>query len=217
MASRENPVNWLLGNREILAVLFVAVAWLAQKLGVVKDKKAAPGGAPKAEAVGDGEAERTRRVQEEIRRKISERRAGAPPVPASARSGGEPPPPLLSPRPVAPEPGGLWGDIFQAQSEESPAAEPSPREAELEAVLARQRGLGEKMRQLESASSAASAGAGGVATVYSAASMPQPGAVRMPVPSASPNAWLAQLQERQTARRAIVLREVLGPPVGMRR
>ena len=214
MASRENPVNWLLGNREVLAVLFVAFAWLAQKLGIAKEKRAVKSAGPKGTASENDEAERTRRVQEEIRRKIAERRAVAPPVLPSSRLGREPAPPVVAPRPAAPPPVS-WGDVLEPQSGEPREEELPTRAMDLEAVLDRQRGLGEKMRRLESASLAASAEAGG----YTAG-----GAVAMlaqlePVMPASPPsfAWLSELRERQGARRAMVLREVLGPPVGLRR
>jgi hypothetical protein len=212
MASRENPVNWLLGNREILALLFVAFAWLAQRLGMAKSKTAATGGESKGAAAADDEAERTRRVQEEVRRRISERRAGAAPVPAPSRFGREPAPPIVAPRPVASGPGDPWGEIFRREPEE-PAGLPT-RAAKLEAVLARQSELEKKMIRLESASSAASAEAGGSSGDRPAALSSQTGAAMPLNPS---YAWLSQLRERQGARRAIVLREVLGPPVGMRR
>jgi hypothetical protein len=202
MASRENPVNWLLGNREFLALLFVAVAWLAQRFGLTKDKKPTLPGGTKEAAADNDEAERTRRVQEEIRRKISERRAEAPP------------PVFL--RPAAAEPAPRWGEILQTDSEE-PREESSPaRDGELEAILDRQRELEKKMRRLESASSAASAQAGGISADRPASPLSQPGMALQPVSSAPPYGWLALLREREGARRAIVLREVLGPPVGLR-
>ena len=213
MASRENPVNWLLGNREVLAILFIAVAWLAQKLGIGKDRKAVKGAGPTGPEGDSGEAERTRRVQEEIRRKIAERRAGAPPVLPSSRYGREPAPPVVAPRPVAPAPA-PWADLFE-RSGEPLAEEPPTRDKVLEDVLARQRGLGEKMRQLDSASSAASAEAGGYSPGGAAAMRAQLEPAMPVFPPASP--WLSDLRERQGARRAIVLREILGPPVGLRR
>jgi hypothetical protein len=215
MASRENPVNWLLGNRELLAFLFVAVAWLAQKLGGAKNRKAATGERPKGAAVDDGEAERTRRVQEEIRRRIAERRLAAPPVLAPLRADRKPVS-LGDPQPAGSEPGGLWGGVFQTEIEESQAASPSASDVELAAVLARQRELEEKMRRLESASSAASAEAGGISAGARTSPFSQTGMAMPPVSSAPPNAWLSQLRERQGARNAMVLREVMGPPVGLR-
>jgi len=216
MASRENPVNWLLGNREILALVFVAVAWLAQKLGSAKNRKTATGEGPKGAAVDGGEAERTRRVQEEIRRRIAERRSAAPPVPPTLRVGRKPVP-LADPQPPASEPGSLWGEVFQTEIEEPQTAAPSASDGELAAVLARQRELEEKMRRLESASSAASAEAGGIQAIGSSATpLSQAGPALLQIPSTPPNPWLSLLSERQGARKAMVLREVLGPPIGMR-
>jgi hypothetical protein len=206
MASRENPVEFLLGNKEILALVFVAFAWIAQKLGMTKGKAELPGGRPKQAAAADDEATRTRRVQEEIRRKISERRAGATRV-FPSRSGRQPAPPIAAPRPVAP--GELWGELFRGEAQEPPA-DITAQEPEPESVPARQSDVEIKMRRLESASSAASAEAGGISADRAAVLPLEPAA-------ASPNAWLSSLRERQGARRAIVLREVLGPPVGLRR
>ncbi len=89
------------------------------------------------------EADRTRRIQEEIRRKIAERQAGQSPVP-----------PLVAPRPVAePVP-----EVVQRRFEktEEPAPPPLPRklsagaQADRDAeVLERQRALEEQMRLLE--------------------------------------------------------------------
>jgi hypothetical protein len=214
MASRDNPVTWLLGNREVLAVLFVAVAWLAQKLGITRDKRAVKPPAPNGPGSDTGEEERTRRVQEDIRRRIAERRAGTPPVFPASRSAGEPAPPVVAPRPVAAPPI-PWGGMFEPKSEEAREEATIAQGDDPGAVPARQRALEEKMRLLESASSAASAKAGS----YSAGGAADMLAQLEPAVAATPPsfAWLSELRDRQGARRGIILREVLGPPVGLRR
>ncbi|MGD1032221.1 MAG: hypothetical protein ABSA05_13890 [Opitutaceae bacterium] len=206
MANRENPVTWLLGNREIMALLFVAFAWLAQRLGLAKNKGAATGAGREEAPAADDEAERTRRVQEEVRRKISERRAGAAPVPPASRSAGEPAPPIVAPRPVAYPAGGRWDEIFRPRMAEIPVPPEAPPD--------RQSDIEKRMIQLESASLAASAEAGGTSGHNPAPLSSQTGTA---APLNPAYAWLSQLREPQGARRAIVFREVLGPPVGLRR
>ena len=114
-------MDWI--SEHLLQIIIALAAAIAAYLNNRKKEK---GGEP-ADYDGDGipdnrpgqfdsqrmdldEAERTRRVQEEIRRKIAERRAG----------GGQPvePPPLVAPRPVAqPLP-----DVLRKRIEEQAAA-----------------------------------------------------------------------------------------------
>jgi hypothetical protein len=235
MANRENPVTWLLGNRELLALVFVAVAWLAQKMGLTKKREEAAKRAAAQEAasadttasLSDDEAERTRRVQEEVRRKIAERRAGGAPAQSPIRSLREPPPPVVAPRPIAQHPlspsrGGGWAEMLKPYYE---APNPKPQKAdedELGAVLARQRDLEERMRQLQSSSAAVSRSAGGSrapAGSYLGQFSMAEAAEEASIPSVQLGAnfaWISQLRDPSTARRAMVLREVLGPPVAFR-
>lgn len=148
------------------------------------------------------EAERTRRIQEEIRRKIAERRAG----------GGQPvPPPLAAPRPVAsPLP-----EVLTRRFETPPPlpgrarALQAARDAE---VLERQRTLEDQMRALEAKREhakrrAAESEAMSGDTFSGAASS---------VARAGGGSLLADLHHPESLRRAFVLREVLGTPVGLR-
>jgi hypothetical protein len=191
MARGRNPVEWLLGNRELLVVLFAAAVWLLNRIGAAHKKNAArPGPVQPA----DGEAERTRRVQEEVRRRIAERRA-------PAQSGAAPAAPV--------EP-----DSFEPPRIGEEAAPPdavaAPEDAE-EAILARQRSLESQLMALEAGKAAA------LAQARAAAAAPRPGS-RGPAGSpAAAHALLADLQDPSAVRRAVVLREILGAPVGLRR
>ena len=194
MASERNPVEWLLGNKELLVVLFAAAVWLLNRIGAAQKKNAArPGPAKPAESEAE-EAERTRRVQEEVRRRIAERRALAQSEAAPAA-------------PAMPEP-------FEPPriGEEAPPAEAvAAPEYDEEAVLARQRNLESQLVALEAAKAAA------LAQAKAAAAAPRPGS-RGPARSpATAYALLADLQDPSAVRRAIVLREILGAPVGLRR
>jgi len=138
--------------RTVVALIVTALAiWSNRRRAGART--AVPPSAPVRE--DPMEAERTRRVQEDIRRKIAQRAArAAPPVIAAARTEPPAPPPSAA---MAP-----------------PPAPVSPIEAS-------------PFR-------------------------------RDPAPAVAPprRDWLAELRERQGARRAIVLREILGTPVGLR-
>jgi hypothetical protein len=148
-----------------------------------------------------GEADRTRRLQEEIRRKIAERR-------------GQPVPPVVAPRPTAqPIP-----EVIRRYLEPETASQPSPAERaaklaaarEREAELERQRALEEKMRELEAQRAEARRRA--TEAAFSPTTALAPGASS----ALSGAALLADLRQPGSARRALILREVLGAPAGLR-
>lgn len=145
------------------------------------------------------EAERTRRIQEEIRRKIAERQAGTQPVP-----------PLVAPRPVAqPIP-----EVVKRQYEPPAAPPPLPQKMSAGAradrdaeVLERQRLLEEQMRALEARRAEHKRQAvEAVAPAYRTPVAPKSGGPDL----------LADLHAPGGARRAWILREVLGTPAGLK-
>ncbi len=183
-------------EHNLWVVVVAGILWLLQAL---KKKTAQPRGADP----GADEAERTRRVQAQVQRKIAERRAGRAPAPAApARYDGPLPSPVAAPRPVY---GGVRREReFEPPTivlEESPPAEPAAETA----ALARQQQLAEQLRALNEASRAAQTrqSAAIAASVAPAAETPAEG-------------WLAELRQPQGVRRAILLREILGPPVCFR-
>jgi hypothetical protein len=149
------------------------------------------------------EADRTRRIQEEIRRKIAERR-------------GEAVPPLVAPRPIAqPIP-----EVIQRRFEHADVPPPLPRKqpsaaaqaARDEEVLERQRALQEQMRLLEARKAEARRQAAEVSSSTSAAAAYRTAAVT----KASGPELLGDLRSPGGARRAWILREVLGAPPGLK-
>jgi len=142
----------------VLRILLVFGAllalWNKQRRAAARAAEARPAPVAHEDAM---EAERTRRVQEEIRRKIAQRTAVAPPRRPA-------PPPVVA----APAPAFAAAPPLQAASPLS-AAEASPFRADTQ-------------------------------------------------PAAHPQGrdWQGELRQRTEARRAIVLREILGPPVGLR-
>lgn len=133
------------------------------------------------------EEERTRRVREEVRRKALERRSGAPGVPS------RPVRPVFAPPPIAPP---------VADDPNVPSVVlTAPVDRQEAQLLAQQRRLADQVRALEAAQvSPAPAG---------------PTQFPSDIPAVQ-SPWLAELRETSSVRRAIVLREILGPPVALR-
>jgi len=183
-------MDWLLDHLQVLFVIAIAIAAILQKFkqsGRGKTAGEAPAGDPQ-------EAERTRRIQEEIRRRIMERRGlmpAPPPAPDSVEAAPEflePPPMFEEVRPVMVEPPPM-------QAMDATAAPGYSRELE------RQQQILQRLREMETARQAYA----GIA----------PATVEAPV-SAPANRLPANLRTPTGLRRAVVLREILGPPVGMR-
>jgi len=178
-------MDWVFDHLQILILIAVAVAAVLKKLKPAGS--AAPGPARAAE--DPEQAERTRRIQEEIRRRILERRGAASPPPLSVEPVPGPPtlmeaPPMIEEvRPVVlPPPDTGTG--------EPPAATPAAAgTAGLEAALS-------QLQQLEMARSARTAEATVTAFAVTEQSLGLP--------------------DRSSLRRAVVWREILGPPVGLR-
>jgi hypothetical protein len=182
-------MDWLLNHPQALFAVAIVVVAILQKLKQARPQETA-GETPAREGQ---EAERTRRIQEEIRRRILERRGLMPaPPPASdtveeAPEFPEPPPMFEEVRPVMVEP------PFQVM--DAAAAPGYSRELE------RQQQMLARLRALETARPAHA----GIA----------PATGEAPV-SAAANRLPADLRTPAGLRRAVVLREILGPPVGMR-
>jgi hypothetical protein len=160
-------MKFILDNPAILLVLVALAARFLRRRSAASRAESA--GAP---APGGREDERTRRVREEVQRRIAERRMEAAPPPVAARAAPVSVPPA---RPPAPAP-----------------------VSDIEEVLAEQRKLAEEVQALDRAR-----------PVFSRAPVAAAAAVQAREPG------LPGLGSPQTARQAIVLREVLGPPRGL--
>ena len=159
-----------------LPLIIIAVTWLLGARATRGLKKPGPTAAPPSL----DETERTRRVREEVQRKIAERRREAAP----SRAPSPAPAPAAAMRP----------------------APPADEEDEAEASLQRQQSLATQVRVLEEARMAAEVRTRALAS-FAAPNAP---AVR------SPSDWLQELRDPRSVRRAIVLREILSPPVALR-
>jgi hypothetical protein len=196
-------MDWIFNH--LVFVIFAAI--VVANLVAKAKRGSAP---PPARNVPDTDAaERTRRVQAEIRRKIAER-TGRMPVE----------PPAVPPLPAAAEPRrrNIFQELARQMEEAKKLAELNARmqaAAEAQAqqrVVAEQedrdvaetRHLAEVQRTLERQQQAAE-----TAVAYSGADV-------KPAATNARDRLLAALREPASLRRALVLREILGDPVGLR-
>lgn len=168
---------------------YVVFSIIRNAAKVARKISESPAGSRTPAGFDPAESERTRRIQEEIRRKIAERRGQAAPVEPMSRA--EP-----SPTEWTTEP-------------ESPPPEPPPLDSTA-AVLERQQELADQMQALETARLLEQRKAAVVADTA------RNEAERVAAVVAMRGALLADLRTRPTARRAILLREILDRPVALR-
>ncbi len=191
-------MRWLIENPQILFIIGGAIAyWLNERRKAKEGREMAEEAEREPDA--DEMAERTRRIQEEIRRKIEERQgrlATPPPLVRveTVRETAVPPPLAPAPRPVV------------------IAAETAPGADEIESVLEQQRRYAEQLDRLAAAERASQAATPGAVPLTMAAYEASAQA-RAAVPTIiRGESVLAGLRDRDALRRAIVLREILGAP-----
>lgn len=188
-------MNWILDNLQLVIIVASAFAWwLTQRRHSSRDDQQPPTSPEEPPFDAD---ERTRRIQDEIRRRIAERQGQATGRPT------EPPPLVLSPAPTVQRPVATPPPLRRT--------EPDWTQAD-SAMLERQRRLEDEMRALEAQRRAARSSA------QLATGLPS----RVTAHSAEPSRFggdrelLRLLRDRRSLRQAILLREVLGPPVALR-
>lgn len=207
-------LEWI--SKNLFTVLVIAGV-LAQLIQAVKGKKEeAENDQPTVETpetqFGEipDEDERARRIREEIRRKIAERRAetGESPVPEPEPAAYDEPPPLMRDEPVAP-PVVTRSVIAERAPEAAAALQRQERfDAQRQAeILEQQAAMADRMRELEAMKAAAQRRA-----AFEALSVSQTTVQR----EKTRGAVLEDLRDPQALRRAFILREVLGPPVSLR-
>ena len=223
-------MRWILENIQVVIVVAGVIAyWLNQRQRarqglppVDEDGHPMPENRPKQASFGEtDDAERTRRIQEEIRRKIAERRSESGPSSAPQ------PPPLTIPAPVRREaaPPPVFQDPAQEMMKElqrrfvpvpetSAPAEPPAESAQAAGereTLTQQRELEEKLQALEAQQRVTQQRVAEIKATDAAATTGREAADQI-----AADRWLADLRDPQTARHAIVLREIIGTPVGLR-
>jgi len=207
-------LEWVLERPMVVVVILVFIGQIFR--GLMNVRKA---GAEREAPRHDPEEERrVREVQEQIRRQIAERRGNMAPE-GERPVLREPAPPVLPRMETTqmPEPfGGPLGRMLEElQKRAQPVPVPMPPpvivEARSNAELERQQQLADELRSLEESRVLTQRRATNVALQKEATAQAEP-ALR----SAARGRLLGDLADPQSLRRAFVLREVLGPPVGLR-
>ncbi len=216
---------WLLDHIQIIIVVASAIAyWLNQRhrekqgLPADYDEDGKPENRPAQTAYDPAsmeaeEAERTRRLMEELRRKRAER-SGEPLAPLASEPARLPKPPIVvaparrfeNPPPVFQDPlADMMKDIARRYSQQP---EPAPTGIDQE-MLARQRELEEKVRQLDAQKGAA---------LKRASEIRKTAALRAEyVPHSDLTGGLVgSLRDPASLRKAILLSEILGKPLALR-
>jgi hypothetical protein len=198
-------MKWLLENPWVFIVIAGLVAQVLKALQ--KGQGGAAEAAPKKEYEFDDPelAERTRKIREEIRRKIEQRRGGAnqpepvPPVVIESSSEATPPPVVIR----LPE---VVREVLTPSRTPEPAED---RGAQIRAAaeLERQVSLEERLQEAMLLKQSADRRVAFEATTAD----PEPAALVK-----TRGTVLDDLRDPAALRRAFILREVLGPPVALR-
>ena len=190
-------MRWIFENPQILVLIAGAVAYWLNERRKAKEIKQEMEQELNREPTDDEMAERMRRIQDEIRRKIEERQGGGqpPPLPPSV-------PVLRTPPPMPEAPVVRSAPVVVI-------AEAGTGAAELERVMEQQRHYAAQLRELESLSRTAPKPAA-LAAVDSFSGTAATGVtVRRGL------GLLEGLRDREALRRAVLLREILGPAKGL--
>lgn len=229
-------MDWILSNLPLLIFLFVVIRMIRGVLRAKAEKKEQGQATPATEETED--QRRVREIQERIRRMAAERRerreeaelppplppivTAEPPAPQAERRA--PAPPVLLP--TDPFGGGKAGKLLRKLERRkaaepptlapapAPASFPTPRERVAAYDLAevqRQEDLAERMRALEEERALAQRRAAQLAAFRSAESD-----TTTRRRAETRDDLLVNIREPKALRRAILLREVLGTPVGLR-
>ncbi|MFT3868528.1 MAG: hypothetical protein QM715_08520 [Nibricoccus sp.] len=203
-------MNWIFEHMQLVVLVGGAIAyWLNQRrkakeeAEAMRELEAQQARPVQMQRPVDDEAERVRRIQEEIRRKILERAGGAVPKPQ--------PPPMPEPRyreEVLPGPAPVQTRMPAEPDAYAQAAAEEQAAALDQAVLERQQRLSAQLRELDEKRRHTVGKAEAFAEKTAAAMASSDTAAR--------GSLLADLRNPASVRRAIVLREVLGPPVALR-
>ena len=183
-AAATDPINWLLSKPQLIFLFFAGAVWLVKLINRARaeardpEPEAREAGRLEANGRDPDEAQRTRRVREDILRKTAERRPGAEPPPRVRE---------IRPAPAAPAIAGAASSGNRGTSQGAAATGSAVVQAPVAGPF------------------------GG--TPFAPPASPLSGGVPMPTAG---SLWLDELRTRDSARRAILVREILGPPVALR-
>lgn len=186
-------MDWVLDHLQIIIAIAGSIAWWLNK----NRKGGGEESSPQPEASFDDPelAERTRKIREEIQRKIAERARGYANEQPTRPHDGPAEPPVVREAAVSPTPPG-------------PRASTAHYEAQRQAeILEQQAALAEKLQEAQVMKAAAIKRA-----QYEATTADQTAEVQ----TQTRLMVLGDLRDPATLRRAFILREVLGPPMALR-
>ncbi len=205
-------MRWVLEHLQVIIVIAGAIAYY-----VNQRRRAKEGLPPEDEEEGTydtssmdlEEAERTRRLQEELRRKREQRAGGSQPsvapqpVPPVSRRADAPPPVFHDP--LAEVMKDLARRLAPPPTVPPPAYVPSMEE---QSQLQRQQEMEKRLQELEVQRRAALAQASAIAS-------------GLEVPAGAPgrqqgSAWLGEIRDPRLLRRAVVMNEIIGAPAALR-
>lgn len=189
-------MDWVFDNLQVVIAVAGAIAWWLNQRRQSQTEGEEPAAPPEATFDDPQLAERTRRIREEIQRKIAERARGYPTEEPTLPHDEPGEPPLVREIVVTQAP---------PMSRRSHTALEAQRQAE---ILEEQATLAERLREAEQMKLSAQKRAR-----YEAATADHSNAAR----SLSRSTVLDDLRDPAALRRAFILREVLGPPVALRR
>lgn len=221
-------MEWILDKLPVLIFVLVFVAQIVR--GIMRSREVKPEPPPRGDSLD--EIRRAQEVQAEIRRKIAERRSGPfrEPAPTTAEV---PAPPLAQPEPpvvvrrdptAIPDPFGgplkrMFEELERRAQPQPPPPPPTPSRvpvappvlANRNAELVRQEDLAEQVRVLEESRMLVQRRARQAAAAKQLEAGSQ-SAMR----TAARGRLMTDLHDRESLKRAFVLREVLGTPAGLR-
>jgi hypothetical protein len=207
-------MDWILAKLPILIVVLVFAAKIFSAFANSKKAKRQH----EAEHDPAEEQRRVAEIQEQIRRQIAARRQGTPARPAQPASH-----PMQRPiargaeTTAAPDPlgGGTIRRVFEEMERKlqppSPPVEPPPLVQHRRAEFERQQQLADQMKALEEQRTLAQKRAAHAAEQQQAEAVSE-----SKILSVARTRTLEDLRDPQAIRRAFILREVLGTPVGLR-
>ena len=190
-------MDWALKHLQLIIAIAGAVAWWLNqrkqaKMGTEEPRKEVTFDDPEL-------AERTRRIREEIQRKIEQRaRSYTQPVPT----------PVEEHEPVGPPP--IFREVVVRAPEPPPLSRAAAAQLEDQrtaGILEQQAALTEQLRQAGEVKAAALARTQFESQISSG----------MEAAVVARSALAEDLRDPATLRRAFILREILGPPVALRR
>lgn len=203
-------MDWIFDNIIIIAIIGSAIArWLS---GLKEEKNdSSPTNQSGRDNVDIEQLERNRRLREEIRRKREQRQRGQTP---STMESSEPERPDYDPNvPEQPQLPPVLREMLGIPEAPAPVRAPAPPPVpEVNPVLERQQRMEQELAELEIKRREAEA----LARKAGVGQKRPKRRFAKRIPELSERDFLATLRDPRQARRAILLREVLGKPVGLR-